>query len=98
YLIVTGVQTCALPILSKNERYYYDAEAIKEESVTLDPRRPYGSEGSWQLDGRPAEQRPNGKLRKRSDPVGGVSHKERGQHSEGRSEERRVGKECRERR
>jgi DNA modification methylase len=70
-------------LLSKSERYWYDADAIKEESVTLDPRRPYGSEGSWELDGRPVEQRPNGKLRKRNDPIGGASHKERGQHSEG---------------
>jgi DNA modification methylase len=50
-------------LLSKSARYYYDAEAIKEESVTDDPRRPYGSKGAWDLDGRPEEQRPNGKLR-----------------------------------
>jgi DNA modification methylase len=50
-------------LLSKSQRYFYDAEAIKEESVTNDPRRPYGSEGAWQLDGRPKEQRPNGQPR-----------------------------------
>lgn len=50
-------------LLTKSERYAYDAEAIKEESVTNDPRRPYGSQGSWELDGRPENQRPNGQLR-----------------------------------
>ncbi len=70
-------------LMTKSARYYWDAEAIKEESVTLDPRRPYGGEGAWQLDGRPEEQRGNGKLRKRTDPIGGRSHAERGQHSEG---------------
>lgn len=33
-------------MLTKGERYYYDAEAIKEESITGDPRAPYGSQGS----------------------------------------------------
>lgn len=28
-------------LLSKSERYYYNAEAIKEQSVTGDPRKPY---------------------------------------------------------
>ena len=51
-------------LLTKSPRYFYDAEAVKEASITNDMRRPYGSEGSWQLDGRPAEQRPNGKIRK----------------------------------
>lgn len=50
-------------LLTKSERYFYDADAIKEDSITDDPRRPYGSEGAWQMDGRPPEQRPNGKLR-----------------------------------
>jgi len=50
-------------LLAKSERYFYDAEAIKEESVTGDPRRPYTSEGPWQLDGRPSEQRHGGKPR-----------------------------------
>jgi DNA modification methylase len=50
-------------LLTKSERYFYDAEAIKEESLTGDTRRPYGSMGSWEMDGRPEEQRPNGKLR-----------------------------------
>jgi DNA modification methylase len=50
-------------LLAKSERYFYDAEAIKEEGITGDLRRPYGSEGSWALDGRPVEQRPNGKPR-----------------------------------
>jgi len=50
-------------LLAKSERYYYDSQAIAEPAVTNDMRRPYGSQGAWQLDGRPEEQRPNGKLR-----------------------------------
>ena len=50
-------------LLTKNEHYYYDAGAIKEDSITDDPRRPYTSEGAWQIDGRPVEQRHGGKLR-----------------------------------
>lgn len=51
-------------LLSKSARYFYDAEAIKELSVTGDLRRPYTSEGAWQLDGRPVEQRHGGEPRK----------------------------------
>lgn len=58
-------------LLSKSERYFFDADAIKEESVTDDPRRPYGSEGAWQMDGRDTEKRPNGKPR----TAGNKSHK-----------------------
>jgi DNA modification methylase len=58
-------------LLSKSDRYFYDSEAIKEASVTNDPRRPYGSKGAWDLDGRPKEQRPNGKPR----TAGNKSHK-----------------------
>jgi DNA modification methylase len=39
-------------LLAKSERYFYDAEAIKEPSMTLDPRRPYTSNGAKELDGR----------------------------------------------
>ena len=39
-------------LLSKSERYYFDAEAMKEPSVTNDPRRPYTSKGAKDLDGR----------------------------------------------
>jgi len=39
-------------LLSKSQKYYFDNEAIKEESVTCDPRRPYTSNGAKQLDGR----------------------------------------------
>jgi DNA modification methylase len=58
-------------LLSRSERYYYDAGAIKEDSITEDPRRPYTSEGAWQLDGRPADQRHGGKPR----AAGNKSHK-----------------------
>jgi len=44
-------------LLAKSERYYFDHIAIQEPSVTNDPRRPYTSEGAWQMDGRPPEQR-----------------------------------------
>ena len=50
-------------LMTKSERYYFDAAAIKEASITEDPRRPYTSEGAWQLDGRPAEQRHGGEPR-----------------------------------
>ena len=50
-------------LLTKSERYYWDQEAIKEESITNDPRRPYTSNGAWELDGRPIEQRHGGKVR-----------------------------------
>ena len=39
-------------LLTKSERYYYDADAISERSTTNDPRTPYGSDGAWALDGR----------------------------------------------
>jgi hypothetical protein len=50
-------------LMTKSYRYYYDAESIKEESVTDDPRRPYGSQGAWDMDGRPPDQRHGGKKR-----------------------------------
>ena len=39
-------------LMSRTGDYYYDAEAIREESVTDDPRRPYGSPGANAVDGR----------------------------------------------
>lgn len=51
-------------LLAKSQRYYFDSKAMKEAAVTDDNRRPYGSQGAWELDGRPVETRPNGKLRK----------------------------------
>lgn len=51
-------------MFSKSARYFYDAEAIKTESLTNDPRTPYGSQGAWDLDGRPKEQQHGGKIRK----------------------------------
>lgn len=50
-------------LLAKSGTYYYDSDAVKEPAVTNDMRRPYGSPGSWQLDGRPSEQRHGGELR-----------------------------------
>jgi len=46
-------------LLSKSERYYFDAAAIKEAAAYPDDkRRPLGSKGAWQMDGR--EQGENG--------------------------------------
>lgn len=51
-------------LLSKSERYYFNADAISEPAIYGDPRRPYGSQGAWDMDGRPTEQRHGGELRK----------------------------------
>jgi hypothetical protein len=43
-------------LLTKSAKYFYDSEAIKEPSVCPnDLRAPKGSEGAWQMDGRPAD-------------------------------------------
>jgi DNA modification methylase len=39
-------------LLAKSPNYFYDADAIRERSITNDPRRPYTSEGAKVLDGR----------------------------------------------
>lgn len=44
-------------LLSKSERYFYDAKAVKEPSVTNDKRRPYGSPGANALDKRGSQGR-----------------------------------------
>lgn len=51
-------------LLAKSERYYFDSDAIKEPSVTGDERRPYASQGAWDMDGRPPEQRHGGEKRR----------------------------------
>jgi len=57
-------------LLSKSQKYYYDGEAIKEESITNDPRKPYTSQGAKELDGRDVwhsgEKRENGDFTKRN--------------------------------
>jgi len=50
-------------LLSKSERYYFNADAIAEPAETEDLRRPYGSPGANALDPREAPQG-GGKLRK----------------------------------
>lgn len=50
-------------LLSKSSSYHCDMGAIKEESVTDGPRRPYGSKGAWDMDGRPDEQKHGGEPR-----------------------------------
>lgn len=48
-------------LMAKSEHYYYDSGAIKEP--TCDPRRPYTSQGAWDLDGRPDDQKHGGEPR-----------------------------------
>ena len=43
--------------------YFYDADAVREKSTTGDMRRPYTSEGAFQMDGRPQWQRHGGEQR-----------------------------------
>ena len=63
-------------LLSKSQRYYYDADAIKEDAkYPNDKRRPLGSEGAWQMDGRG-----------RGDNGGGVAY----EHETSRSNKRSV--------
>ena len=50
-------------LLSKQGRYFYDAEAIRQPSITGDMRRPYGSEGAWQMDGRADDMKHGGEQR-----------------------------------
>jgi DNA modification methylase len=46
-------------LLSKSAKYYYDHNSIKQpQKYPNDKRRPVGSKGAWQMDGR--EQRENG--------------------------------------
>ena len=51
-------------LLTKSATYFYDNDAIREPSITDDPRRPYTSEGAWAMDGRSREQRHGGEPRK----------------------------------
>lgn len=39
-------------LLSKRERYFFDQEAVRVPAVREDNRKPYGSDGAWQMDGR----------------------------------------------
>jgi len=57
-------------LLTKSSRYYYNADAIREGAITDDMRRPYGSQGGWDLDGRPIELRHGGEMRKSKSPDG----------------------------
>lgn len=64
-------------MFTKSARYYWDADAVREASITGDPRRPYTSEGAWELDGRDAAQRHGGEMRD------GFGYKPKGSHSRG---------------
>lgn len=39
-------------LLTKQEKYFYDYEAVKETSITNDQRKPYGSDGAWAMEKR----------------------------------------------
>lgn len=39
-------------MMTRSEHYHYNGQAIREQSVTDDPRRPYGSPGANQLEGK----------------------------------------------
>lgn len=57
-------------LFAKSQKYFWDAEAIKEESITCDPRKPYTSKGAKELDGREiwhsGEKRESGDFTKRN--------------------------------
>ena len=49
-------------LLAKSAKYFYDAEAVKEKAeYPNDKRRPLGSEGAWQIDGRKRGENGGGK-------------------------------------
>lgn len=73
-------------LLAKSERYYFDNQAIQESSITGDDRRPYGSQGAWDIDGRDAAKRPNGKPR----TAGNKSHKYVDEYESSETEEHRT--------
>ena len=54
-------------LLTRAKTYFYDAEAVRVPSITGDTRRPYGSQGAWEIDGRPDEKRHGGEQRSGAD-------------------------------
>ncbi len=70
-------------LLTKSERYFFDNQAIQESSITNDERRPYGSQGAWDMDGRDESKRPKGKPR----TAGNKSHKYVDEYESSESEE-----------
>jgi DNA modification methylase len=72
-------------LLSKSERYYYDADTIAEDlqdsSRVRLAQNVDDQQGSFRANGNTRPDRPMRAVRR--DRVGGASHKERGQHSEG---------------
>ena len=73
-------------LLTKSERYFFDNHAIQESSITNDERRPYGSQGAWNMDGRDESKRPKGKPR----TAGNKSHKYVDEYESSESEEHRT--------
>ena len=54
-------------LLSKSRVYYWNADAVRVPSTTGDPRRPYTSNGAWELDGRSPDKRLGGQPRSGGD-------------------------------
>src|SRR5205823_10850602 len=80
--LVTGVQTCALPIFGEGQEYRPVVLVVREFGVNL------RQASDAQISTRPLEPRDvNGKLL--------IKHKVHRRPCSHRSEERRVGKECR---
>jgi len=50
-------------MLTKSAKYYWDIEAVRENGITGDVRRPYTSKGAWDIDGRPKSQQHGGEPR-----------------------------------
>jgi DNA modification methylase len=73
-------------LLTKSDRYFFDNQAIQESSITNDDRRPYGSQGAWDMDGRDESKRPKGKPR----TAGNKSHKYVDEYESSESEEHRT--------
>ena len=56
-------------MLAKSPNYYWDQDAVKEKSTSGDKRKPHGSDGMWQMDGRNKWE--EGKGKPRSVPASG---------------------------
>ncbi len=50
-------------LLSKSERYHFDSSSMQEPAIYNDERRPYGSQGAWDMDGRQESMRHGGEKR-----------------------------------
>lgn len=56
-------------MLTKSPKYYFNNKNIQEDALTKDNRRPYGSKGAWEIDGRPKDKQHGGTARANK-PIG----------------------------